>query len=75
MKNGGTREYRLEHIDHVIEVLERWTKTHSKAELVEKGQLMRFPWAEVASIADLLASPQLKRAGLLGGGGALRQEI
>jgi benzylsuccinate CoA-transferase BbsE subunit len=54
------RDYRLEHIDHVIEVLERWTKTHSKAQLVAKAQLMRFPWAEVASIADLLASPQLK---------------
>jgi benzylsuccinate CoA-transferase BbsE subunit len=54
------RAYRLEHIDHVIEVLERWTKSHSKAELVEKAQLMRFPWAEVASVADLLASPQLK---------------
>jgi crotonobetainyl-CoA:carnitine CoA-transferase CaiB-like acyl-CoA transferase len=57
------RNYRLEHIDHVIEVLERWTKNHSKAQLVEKGQLMRFPWAEVASIADLLASPQLKKRG------------
>jgi benzylsuccinate CoA-transferase BbsE subunit len=54
------RDYRLEHIDHIIEVLERWTRSHSKAELVEKAQLMRFPWAEVASIEDLLASPQLK---------------
>jgi len=53
-------EYRLEHIDHVIEVLERWTKSHSKVQLVEKAQLMRFPWAEVASIPGLLASPQLK---------------
>jgi benzylsuccinate CoA-transferase BbsE subunit len=54
------RAYRLEHIDHIIEVLERWTKSQAKAQLVEKAQLMRFPWAEVASIADLLASPQLK---------------
>jgi benzylsuccinate CoA-transferase BbsE subunit len=54
------RAYRLEHIDHIIAVLERWTKSHSKAQLVEKGQLMRFPWAEVASVSDLLASPQLK---------------
>jgi len=57
------RNYRLEHLDHVIEVLERWTKTHPTPQLVEKGQLMRFPWAEVASIADLLASPQLKERG------------
>jgi benzylsuccinate CoA-transferase BbsE subunit len=53
-------EYRLEHVDHIIGVLERWTKGQAKAELVEKAQLMRFPWAEVASLSDLLASPQLK---------------
>jgi benzylsuccinate CoA-transferase BbsE subunit len=53
-------DYRLEHIDHVIAVLERWTKSQAKAELVAKGQLMRFPWAEVASPSDLLVSPQLK---------------
>jgi benzylsuccinate CoA-transferase BbsE subunit len=57
------RDYRLGNIDRVIEVLEGWTKTHHAAELVEKGQLMRFPWAEVASIAQLLASPQLKARG------------
>jgi benzylsuccinate CoA-transferase BbsE subunit len=57
------RDYRLEHIDHVIEVLERWAKTHPVAELVEKGQSMRFPWAEVASIPQLLASPQLEARG------------
>jgi crotonobetainyl-CoA:carnitine CoA-transferase CaiB-like acyl-CoA transferase len=54
------RDYRLQNLDHVIEVLERWTKSHAVAELVEKGQLMRFPWAEVASIPALLASPQLR---------------
>ncbi len=57
------RDYRLEHLDHVIAVLERWTKSHTVAELVEKGQLMRFPWAEVASIPRLLASPQLEARG------------
>ena len=54
------RDYRLQHLDRVIEVLERWTKSHPGAELVEKGQSMRFPWAEVASIPALLASPQLR---------------
>jgi crotonobetainyl-CoA:carnitine CoA-transferase CaiB-like acyl-CoA transferase len=54
------RDYRLQHLDHVIEVLERWTRTHPAAELVARGQSMRFPWAEVASIPQLLASPQLK---------------
>jgi len=28
-------------------VLGRWTLTHGVKELVEKGQLMHFPWAEV----------------------------
>lgn len=62
-KKWWDRDYRLEHIEHVIEILERWTKTHTAAELVEKGQAMRFPWAEVASIDGLLASPQLEARG------------
>jgi len=62
-KKWVDRDYRLEHIDHIIEVVERWTKSHTVAELVEKGQAMRFPWAGVASITELLASPQLKTRG------------
>jgi crotonobetainyl-CoA:carnitine CoA-transferase CaiB-like acyl-CoA transferase len=54
------RDYRLQYLDRVIGVLERWTKSHTVAELVEKGQSMRFPWAEVASIPKLLTSPQLR---------------
>ena len=54
------REYRLQYLDHVTEILERWTKSHAVAELLDKGQLMRFPWAEVTSIAKLVDSPQLK---------------
>jgi crotonobetainyl-CoA:carnitine CoA-transferase CaiB-like acyl-CoA transferase len=54
------RDYRFQHLGHVIEVLERWTKNHNVAELVEKGQAMHFPWAEVVSISKLLSSPQLK---------------
>ncbi len=57
------REKRLEQLDHIIEVLERWTKSHTVAELVEKGQLMRFPWAQVNSIPRLMDSPQLKERG------------
>jgi len=55
-----SQDYRLEHIDHIVAVLGRWTKRHTKAELVEKGQMMRFPWAGVASVSDLLSSPQLE---------------
>ena len=57
------REERLQQLDHIIEVLERWTKSHTVAELVEKGQLMRFPWAEVTSVPRLMDSPQLKERG------------
>ena len=54
------REQRLKHLDYIIEVLERWTRSHTVAELVEQGQWMHFPWAEVASIPGLVNSPQLK---------------
>ena len=57
------RDYRLEHIDHIVEVLGRWALKYPAPELVAKGQVMRFPWAEVASIPQLLASPQLEARG------------
>ncbi|OGO21534.1 MAG: hypothetical protein A2144_11445 [Chloroflexi bacterium RBG_16_50_9] len=53
------REKRLKNLDRIIAVLGKWTMSHNVAELVEKGQLMRFPWAEVASIASLERNPQL----------------
>ncbi|MFC1981360.1 CaiB/BaiF CoA transferase family protein [Chloroflexota bacterium] len=58
-KKWRNREERLAQLDHIIEVLERWTQSHTVAELVEKGQLMHFPWADVASISGLVDSPQL----------------
>jgi crotonobetainyl-CoA:carnitine CoA-transferase CaiB-like acyl-CoA transferase len=59
-KKWRARDYRLEHLDHIIEVLERWTKSHTVTELVGQGQLMRFPWAEVSPISGLVNSPQLE---------------
>jgi crotonobetainyl-CoA:carnitine CoA-transferase CaiB-like acyl-CoA transferase len=53
-------QYRIQNADHIYEVLEAWTKRHRVNELFELGQLMRFPWAPVSSIQDVLASPQLK---------------
>jgi len=52
--------YRLEHLNHILEVLGRWTKGHTRAELFETGQLLRFPWAPVSSPAEILKSPQLE---------------
>ena len=62
-KKRRDRKYRLKNLDHILEVLERWTKTHNVAELVEPGQLMHFPWAGVTSIPELVNSPQLKERG------------
>jgi len=59
-KKWRDRDYRLKHLDHVIEVLEQWTRSHTVAELVEPGQLMHFPWAEVSSVSGIIDSPQLK---------------
>jgi crotonobetainyl-CoA:carnitine CoA-transferase CaiB-like acyl-CoA transferase len=43
------REARLKGFDHIIGIMEAWALTHTVAELVEQGQLMHFPWAEVKS--------------------------
>jgi len=55
--------YRRDNVDHIIEVLGRWTKTHSVDELFESGQLMNFPWAPVRSPEEIVASPQLNARG------------
>jgi benzylsuccinate CoA-transferase BbsE subunit len=54
---------RRKNIDHIIEVLEKWTRTHTVNELVETGQLMRFPWASVNRISDVVDNPQLNARG------------
>jgi crotonobetainyl-CoA:carnitine CoA-transferase CaiB-like acyl-CoA transferase len=55
--------YRRNHYEHIIEVLGNWTAKHSVEELVELGQLMRFPWAPVNSPGDVLTSPHLEDRG------------
>ncbi len=52
-------EYRSKNADHVLEVLQEWTKGHSVSELFELGQLLRLPWAPVESPAQILKNPQL----------------
>jgi benzylsuccinate CoA-transferase BbsE subunit len=53
-------EYRIAHMDHIVEVLEQWTKSHTTQELFELGQLMHFPWAPIYSLKEVLNNPQLK---------------
>lgn len=56
-------QYRRDHVEHIIEVLQKWTRTHSTGELFETGQAMRFPWAPVCAPEDVLNSRQLKERG------------
>ncbi|MDP2743989.1 MAG: CoA transferase, partial [Dehalococcoidia bacterium] len=58
-----SQETRLDGMAHVAEVLEEWTRSHTAAELVEKGQLMRFPWAKAVSVPELVGNPQLRDRG------------
>ncbi len=53
-------QYRRKHIDHIIKVLGKWTKTHTNNELFELGQLMRFSWAPVQTPEQITGCPQLK---------------
>jgi crotonobetainyl-CoA:carnitine CoA-transferase CaiB-like acyl-CoA transferase len=56
-------EYRHLHRDRIVEVVQRWTKTHTTSELFELGQLMHFPWAPVYPLKEVLESPQLRARG------------
>jgi len=56
-------EVQLKEMEHIIQVLEQWTRRHTRAELVEQGQLMHFPWAAVNSIGELWDNPQLLERG------------
>jgi benzylsuccinate CoA-transferase BbsE subunit len=56
-------DYRRQNLSHVLEVLERWTKNHTTAELFELGQSMRFPWAPVQTPREVLGNPHLQARG------------
>jgi benzylsuccinate CoA-transferase BbsE subunit len=59
-RDPGVRRTKVE---HVIEVLEGWTRRHGVAELMERGQAMRLPWAAVHSLRDLRGNRQLLERG------------
>jgi len=52
-------EYRRQHWSHIVDVLTRWTKSHTRSELFELAQLMHLPWAPIASLEEMINSPQL----------------
>ncbi len=55
--------YRNKNREHIIKVMEQWTRSHTTDELFETGQLMRFPWAPVHSPGQVAHSPHLKDRG------------
>lgn len=55
--------FRRERLDHIIAVLEAWTRTKTVAELMEQGQLLRFTWGKVASPEEVFANEQLRVRG------------
>ena len=59
----GDEEYRRQNHDHILEVVKRWSETHTTSELFEMGQLMRFPWAPVCAPKEVIESPHLKARG------------
>jgi crotonobetainyl-CoA:carnitine CoA-transferase CaiB-like acyl-CoA transferase len=65
LKDEKWRDPELRHkeVEHIIEVLELWTKEHTVGELMEQGQLMHLPWAAVNSIRNLSENPQLLERG------------
>jgi benzylsuccinate CoA-transferase BbsE subunit len=62
-KKYREERYCLAHADHILRVLEQWAKTHTARELFESAQLMRFPWAPIQPLEEVLNNPQLKARG------------
>jgi crotonobetainyl-CoA:carnitine CoA-transferase CaiB-like acyl-CoA transferase len=52
--------YRTDHITHIIEVVGAWAGKYTTEELFALAQAMRFPWASVCSLEDVLKNPQLE---------------
>ncbi len=60
MRNGWMKTINGNTLIAVIEVMKKWTVTHTIDEIFELAQLMRFPWAPVQSPKEILACTQLK---------------
>ncbi len=55
--------YRRRHYKHIAAVISKWTMSHNTTELFQTAQRMRFPWAPVNKIEQVLQNPQLKARG------------
>ena len=62
-KEYESETYRQENIQHIMDVMQRWTATHSSQELFEIGQALQFPWAPIYSPQRVMENPQLRARG------------
>ena len=50
---------------HVEELIEKWTRLHTRKEIEEFGQARHHPWGPAATPADIMENPQLRDRGFL----------
>ena len=56
-------DFRREHYDHVHDLIEAWTRTHTTDELFEGGQARRLAFGKVFDVADALENTHLRERG------------
>jgi crotonobetainyl-CoA:carnitine CoA-transferase CaiB-like acyl-CoA transferase len=59
-KKWQDRNERIKGLTQIVAVLKKWTLTRTAGELMEKGQLMHFPWAKIESLPEVLRNPRLQ---------------
>jgi crotonobetainyl-CoA:carnitine CoA-transferase CaiB-like acyl-CoA transferase len=56
-------DFRRRHVDKIQEILASWTNVQDREEVLRLGQDMRFPWAAVNSITEVMDNEQLRERG------------
>jgi crotonobetainyl-CoA:carnitine CoA-transferase CaiB-like acyl-CoA transferase len=56
-------EFRRQHTGKIQEIISSWTRLQDKAEVLRLGRDMRFPWAAVNSLRDVMDNEQLRERG------------
>ena len=65
-------EYRREHCDQIFEVMERWAKRYTTADLVGRAQMLRLPFAPVDTLKQAARNQHLHSRGFFDSGRARR---
>jgi crotonobetainyl-CoA:carnitine CoA-transferase CaiB-like acyl-CoA transferase len=61
----ASMEARLDHVAEVDALVEAWTATRTRAEIVERCQADSIPCGPISELPDLIADPHLQARGLL----------